>query len=166
MDRQGGRYINAGDLKLGDQLKLRDGSSAKVTNILLRQERLKTYNLHVLRLHNYAVGNAGVLVHNRSDGVCRWTPPEYEMHHTIPRQIQKRLPENVRKHPDVVGRKGLPNRKPVPYEKHRDIHRGPGGGVYNDRFDEEIVKEAGVYGNVTAQQIINIRDRLVKEFGL
>jgi hypothetical protein len=65
-DRDGGRYINAGDLKLGDQLKLRDGSSAKVTNILLRQERLKTYNLHVLRLHNYAVGANGVLVHNAS----------------------------------------------------------------------------------------------------
>lgn len=52
-------------MKVGDQLLLKDGKSASVRGLTVRNERQKVYNLQVLRLHNYSVGNKGVLVHNR-----------------------------------------------------------------------------------------------------
>ena len=94
-----------------------------------------------------------------------WTPSETERHHTIPKEIQKKLPPEVRNHPDVKGRRGLPNRKAIPYKKHREIHQGRGGGHYNQRFDEEIARQGG-YENVGPRDLTSIRDQLVNEFGL
>ncbi len=71
-DAKGGRYVMAGDLKLSDQLLLRDGRSATITGLRVRTERTRVYNLSVLRLHNYAVGVAGVLSHNV--GACGGGP--------------------------------------------------------------------------------------------
>ena len=97
------------------------------------------------------------------------------MHHTIPREIQKKLPDEVRNHPDVRGRKGNPNRRPVEREKHRrELHdktgisskeTGIGGGRYNLRFQEEIQARGG-YNNVSPAEIVEIRDKLVGEFGI
>lgn len=88
------------------------------------------------------------------------------LHHSIPKQIQKRLPPGVATHPDVRGKKGNPNKIPIPPSKHKDIHSGPGrGGDYNRRFDEEIQKVEGDYDKVTPQQLNEIRDRLRQEFG-
>ena len=101
-----------------------------------------------------------------AEGVAKnWKPPATEKHHTIPREIQKNLPDNVRSNPDIRGRKGLPNLKEIPYGKHREIHEGPGGGHYNERFKEEIEKRGGAE-NMTADDITRIRDDLVKEFNL
>jgi len=63
---EGGRWVAARDLKTSDRLLLIDGRSATVTGLMIRLERTKVYNLKVARLHNYAVGNCGVLVHNTS----------------------------------------------------------------------------------------------------
>ena len=71
----------------------------------------------------------------------------------------------MRNDPDIRGRKGLPNRKKVRYKKHRKIHEGPGGGEYNERFKEEIEKKGG-FDKVKKKDILEIRDKLVKEFGL
>ncbi len=100
-----------------------------------------------------------------SSGKNGWKPSKTEKHHTIPKEIQKKLPPEVAKHKDVVGRKGLPNKKSIPYKKHREIHKGAGGGKYNQRFDQEIKKRGG-YQNVSPKDVTNIRDKLVKEFGL
>ena len=94
-----------------------------------------------------------------------WQPSLTEKHHTIPKEIQKNLPPEVRKHSDVRGRKGLPNMKDIPYEQHREIHQGPGGGIFNQRFEEEIMNRGG-YENVSPGDVTAIRDNLVKEFGL
>ena len=91
-------------------------------------------------------------------------------HHTIPRAIQKELPPPVRNHPDVRGRRGNPNLKEVPEDKHKKIHSSPPddyypGGDYNRRFDE-LIRQNGGYGNMTPQKINEIRDQVVREFGL
>jgi RHS repeat-associated protein len=91
-------------------------------------------------------------------------------HHTIPRAIQKELPPSVRTHPDVRGRPGNPNIKDIPESTHKQIHSSPPGnyypgGNYNRRFDE-LVRQNGGYDSMTPQQINQIRDQVVREFGL
>jgi hypothetical protein len=81
-------------------------------------------------------------------------------HHTIPKEIQKRLPPSIRNHPDIKGRPGNPNIKDIPTSRHKEIHPR-----YNERFEEEIMKRGG-YNNVTVQDVLDIRDQLVREFGL
>ena len=73
-------------------------------------------------------------------------------HHSIPKEIQKKLPLDVASHPDVRGRPGLPNIRPVDATKHTKAHDKAGistkatgihGGAYNKRFQEEIEKRGG-----------------------
>jgi hypothetical protein len=103
------------------------------------------------------------------------TDPKTHRHHTIPKEIQKKLPPHLRSDPDIIGRPGLPNRRPVEAGKHLgEVHDKSGispketgiyGGRYNLRFQEEIQKLGG-YNAVTKQQVLEIRDRLGKEFGI
>jgi len=60
----GGRYVPAEHLRLGDRLLAHEFHAATVVGLQVRNERLRVYNLTVERLHNYAVGEHGVLVHN------------------------------------------------------------------------------------------------------
>jgi len=59
----------------------------------------------------------------------------------------------------VRGRRGNPNIWPVPGDVHQNIHMNG----YNDRFIEELEK---LGNNPCAADIVNIRDNLVKEFGI
>ena len=63
-----GRWVDARYLRVGDQLRAREGGDTVAASISTRQERLTVYNLAVTRLRTYAVGACGVLVHNRTDG--------------------------------------------------------------------------------------------------
>jgi hypothetical protein len=84
-------------------------------------------------------------------------------HHTVPREILKQLPEDVANNPLVRGRAGAPNRWSIPRDVHESIHRGPGGGAYNEAFKQRL----GELGrNPTADDVLRIRDDLVKQFGL
>lgn len=66
------------------------------------------------------------------------------LHYSIPKEIQKKLPPHLRNDRDIIGRAGLPNRRPVEARKHlREVHdktgisrveTGIGGGRYNLRF--------------------------------
>jgi dUTPase len=99
-------------------------------------------------------------------GVLKGVKAFYHRHHTIPTEIRKKLPPKIRNHPDIIGRKGLPNRKEVEAGEHLGIiHKGYRGGAYNKRFEEEILKRGG-YESVTVDDILEIRDMLVKEFGI
>src|SRR5690606_8387393 len=60
----GGRWTEARWLRLGDHFLTRTGKSATVSGLTIRIERVKVYNLQVEDLHLYAVGDAGMLVHN------------------------------------------------------------------------------------------------------
>jgi|GEM_PF-2583032 len=84
-------------------------------------------------------------------------------HHTVPREILKQLPDDVAKNPLVRGRAGAPNRWSIPKDVHESIHRGPGGGAYNEAFKQRL----GELGrNPTVDDVLRIRDDLVKQFGL
>jgi len=53
----------------------------------------------------------------------------------------------------------------LPYEQHREIHEGSGGGRYNNRFDE-LIQEHGGYDDITPRELNEIRDQLIREFNL
>jgi len=59
-----GRWVDATDLQPGDVLFLRDGRQLPVESVELFEELQPTYNFAVGDLHTYAVGTAGILVHN------------------------------------------------------------------------------------------------------
>lgn len=164
-------------LKRGGKLLLKSSGSgdddsagaAIIADVQVETKTLRVFNLEVANLHTFFVGGEGTVVHNGMnwpwDGRPGGPSNEAEGHHTIPREIQKGLPPGVRNSPKVRGCRGTPNIKKIPKKKHREIHDGPGGGPYNERFKEEIDK-AGGPGNVTANEVTKIRDRLVNEFGI
>lgn len=59
-----GRWVDAGDLMVGDVLLLKDGRRIPVEAIEIGQVECTVYNFAVEDLQNYAVGPNGVLVHN------------------------------------------------------------------------------------------------------
>jgi hypothetical protein len=59
-----GRWVDAGDLQVGDVLLLRSGRPVAVTRLAVRHVRQQVYNFQVEELHCYAVGVSQVLVHN------------------------------------------------------------------------------------------------------
>ena len=59
-----GRWVDAGDVRIGDEVLLRDGRILAVQGIEHRPFVGKVYNFKVDELECYAVGKAGVLVHN------------------------------------------------------------------------------------------------------
>jgi hypothetical protein len=64
--RLSGRWVDAGDLRVGDTLLLRSGEQAPVTRLVVRQTQQPVYNFQVEGLHCYTVGGCEVLVHNNS----------------------------------------------------------------------------------------------------
>jgi len=59
-----GRWVALAALRVGDVVLTRLGRVARVTGVEVRAEVVPVYNFEVGRLHSYAVGDAGVLVHN------------------------------------------------------------------------------------------------------
>ena len=64
-----GRWVYAGDLRVGDELLARDGRTRQVEAIQHTPFKDKVYNFHVAELETYAVGKESVLVHNVNDDV-------------------------------------------------------------------------------------------------
>jgi hypothetical protein len=128
---------------------------------------IPVYNIEVHGGHVYQVGELGLLVHN----ACTT-----HMHHSIPRAIQRRLAEAgsaAASSANVIGRAGLPNRISVEAGLHRLIHSGKGyiqlggigGGHYNNAFHNLILKNGG-YKNISADDVVHIRNILVNWFKL
>ena len=60
-----GRGVDAGDLRPGDLLQLRDGRRVPIRAVRTRPADETVYNFAVADLHTFAVGRAEALVHNR-----------------------------------------------------------------------------------------------------
>jgi hypothetical protein len=60
-----GRWVDAADLRVGDELYLRSEATTTVRGLANRTEPMTVYNLQVRELHTYAVGKSQLLVHNR-----------------------------------------------------------------------------------------------------
>lgn len=87
-----------------------------------------------------------------------------ELHHTVPRQILKALPEHVRGHPLVRGRAGAPNRWAIPTDMHRAIHSGPGpGGAYTQAWRDAL---GGLGRDPGVDDILQLRGQITKQFGI
>ena len=61
-----GRWVDAGDLQIGDVLLLKEESFATISGWKTRPAKEKVFNFQVEELHCYAVGANQVLVHNNS----------------------------------------------------------------------------------------------------
>ncbi len=61
-----GRWVDAADLRVGDELVLLDSQVGRVDQIQLYPFFDRVYNFEVDDLHCYAVGQAGILVHNNN----------------------------------------------------------------------------------------------------
>ncbi len=59
-----GRWVEAGDVRIGDELLLRDGRIVSVEAVRREAFQGKVYNFSVAELESYAVGRNNVLVHN------------------------------------------------------------------------------------------------------
>jgi RHS repeat-associated protein len=86
---------------------------------------------------------------------------KFHKHHTVPREILKKLPPDVAK--AVRGQAGAPNRWSIPEDLHKAIHEGRGGGAYNDAFKQRL-RDLG--RDPAPDDVVRIRDDLVKQFGL
>jgi len=64
--RNGGRWVEARDLRVGDLLRGRLGETVRILNVESRFEETIVYNFDIDDFHTYAVGSREVLVHNSS----------------------------------------------------------------------------------------------------
>lgn len=62
-------WVKARSLVVGQRLTTATGSEAVVATIAFTGERARVYNLHIEGVHQYLVGDNGILVHNN-------TPPQ------------------------------------------------------------------------------------------
>jgi VCBS repeat-containing protein len=160
-DRQD--FVEAGRLEIGERLRTHTGDDLRVSGLLPRPGPELVHNLEVGVEHVYHVSPCGVLVHNA-----------YHRHHSIPKNIQERLPRHIREHRDIIGRKGLPNRMLVESRKHLNVVHDKtgyrfsegaiGGGAYCNQFWDELNRTPRA--NWTVPLVLEIRDELVKRFDL
>ncbi len=65
----GGGWVEAGSLKAGDTIFDMDGGlPSRVKSVRFENISEKVYNFEVEGLHNYFIGDEGLLVHNGRDG--------------------------------------------------------------------------------------------------
>ncbi|WP_373192331.1 MULTISPECIES: RHS repeat domain-containing protein [Bacteroidaceae] len=96
------------------------------------------------------------------------------LHHTIPREVYNprsgkpaMLPEHLVNDPDIRGRAGNPNRWSIPADEHIALHKkNRPGGDYNTRWKQELDLLDPDKSKWTKQDILDIRDKLTKEFGI
>jgi hypothetical protein len=97
--------------------------------------------------------------------VVKWAANKIiRKHHTVPSEILKKyLPKNIANNPLVRGKKGAPNIWKIPKKLHDEIHQGAGGGAWNEAWKTEL---RSLRREPTVNDIVKIRNKLVKEFGL
>jgi RHS repeat-associated protein len=66
-----GRWVDAGNLRVGDVLLLRSERRASIRRLSVRHVQEKVYNFQVEEVHNYAVGVSQLLVHNKAKAYQR-----------------------------------------------------------------------------------------------
>ncbi len=98
------------------------------------------------------------------------------LHHTIPREVYNPrsgksalLPEHLTNDPDIIGKKGNPNRWAIPADEHIDLHKkNRVGGDYNTRWKQELDKlsKKKNIDDWNKKDILKIRDKLTKEFDI
>ncbi len=125
-----GRWVDAGDLRIGDELLLRDGRIIGVQALRTCPYHADIYNFEVEELHCYTVGWSGVLVHNNTGAEGANAGGGVAPNNPSPR----RGPTD----PDVIAEEMGPG--------HFDTHGDPNSWKYLGKKTEpatEIGREAG-----------------------
>ena len=76
-----GRWVEARDILMGDELLVRGGGNAVVGGVESRRMSGEVYFLHIERHHNHAVGLQGVLVHNGGKPESAEATPTFKADH-------------------------------------------------------------------------------------
>jgi len=85
----------------------------------------------------------------------------------IPKAILDDVPADVRK--AVQGRRGDPNKWPIPKELHDKIHdqnRGFPGGPYNKFFDDKLKELERLDRKPTPEDLFRWKEEAIDRFGL
>ena len=97
-------FVQAGQLRMGERLRLRDGTTPVVTAAVAKSQSVPVFNVEVDGEHVYYVAANGVLVHNaesyiteheaivlaRRRIIAQETPPHRAIHHTNNRYCIRR----------------------------------------------------------------------------
>jgi RHS repeat-associated protein len=105
-----GKWIEAKDLQIGNEIRKADGTWAKVESVIQKSEGAKVYNFEVADNHNYFVGTMGLLVHNtcfpdKKELAKRLNTTVDYFHDKIKPSIKQRFPKEMNKinskNPDI-----------------------------------------------------------------
>jgi hypothetical protein len=164
-------WVPTMELKVGDWMRSHDGRWVMLEDLCEAGVVENVYNLTVEEDHTYFVGRPewGFDVWAHNGGAC----PQHR-HHSIPKEIQEKLPPKLQKDPDIKGKPGNPNRRPVDADKHiNEMHDKTGispkqtgiyGGKYNYLFHKAI-DWLGGYPGIKKEHVLRIRDLLMRFFG-
>ena len=112
------RWINSGQLRVGDRLLTMDGNWRAIVAIALVDHEETVYNFTVAKDHDYFVGETGFLVHNQN---CFCNPGQ-ELHHIVPENMPGFEPALGVLDRAGMGVNDLGNLMPIDYFLHRRIH--------------------------------------------
>jgi len=77
VDYTTGRWVEAGDLREGDRVQTQSGIQ-RVEKVEVYNDTLNVYNIQVEEHHNYLVGSAGLVVHNKGSAEGEMSAPRKE----------------------------------------------------------------------------------------
>jgi hypothetical protein len=138
-DDDDGEWIEAGKLRIGDEIRRANGDWAKVESVTQRNDGAKVYNFEVADNHNYFVGQTHLLAHNTCflsarELARRLNVTEREFHRKIKRQILNKVREAVNelrsRNPDI----GISEKGTIVIRDPRNRSRSIDTGISFDDF--------------------------------
>ena len=98
-------WVAAGDLNVGDEVYLIDGSTAYVTGAELERftESITVYNLEVEGLNTYFVGDGAVLVHNYENKITKGFGEDYDKLSPEEQRAAKEAYAMFKQNPNYLG---------------------------------------------------------------
>ncbi|MBW3521118.1 Hint domain-containing protein [Chryseobacterium sp. NKUCC03_KSP] len=102
-----GNWVEAKDLKIGDELLSKDGQISKITSITKEENSKIVYNFEVEDNHNYYVSEYAILVHNNCDFVRKLFANNINDIETFSTQLKKigNPNSNITKNPGLANAK-------------------------------------------------------------
>ena len=169
-----GRWVDAGDLRAGDELLLREGRTATVDAVRPGPFHDLVYNFQVAELACYSVGQIGALVHN-DNGVEDPLPHDLELTERDPQWPWRGLHETEDHHPLMEGPtfrqfwhdRGLTDQDvegwTVPMDQ--DVHQGmeKAGWWQGQMFDRIDARETDLDRLLNPDEVRQIANDLLQE---
>ena len=136
-----GRWLRVAELKVGDSVKIYNGSNLAIEQITIAPGRTTVYNFEVEDYHTYYVSNTKVLVHNIDPGDVKTPTPRVKSSKKLRKEWEDAEGKDWPKEPSnpnqnqVVSHKepladggydGYPNTEPMPAAKHTKMHKERG----------------------------------------